>query len=138
MASSIDWDLPYVLQLLLNAVVRLMKRNRYCDPSGAVEGGVFIRGMVAVPPGDTSAMAATVQQYGAVITVIQVLEDFVLYAGGVSFTGRAPRLVAPSFRFRTLRFGLRLNSRCGSDLRQPCLRAASAQSRGLGRGLWSE
>ena len=99
MASSIDWDLPYVLQLLLNAVVRLMKRNRYCDPSGAVEGGVFIRGMVAVPLGDTSAMAATVQQYGAVIAVIQVLEDFVLYAGGVSFTGRAPHLVARSSDF---------------------------------------
>jgi hypothetical protein len=34
----------------------------YCDAQGAVEGGVYIEGLVAVPPGDTSAMEATVMQ----------------------------------------------------------------------------
>ena len=55
----------------------------YCGGAGAVEGGVFIQGMVAVPPGDTSVMAATIQKYGAVSAVIQVLEDFVLYSTGI-------------------------------------------------------
>jgi len=55
----------------------------YCGGAGAVEGGVFIQGVVAVPPGDTSVMAATIQKYGAVIAVIQVLEDFVLYSTGI-------------------------------------------------------
>lgn len=69
--------------LSLEAKYQYKAVDGYCPAPDAVEGDVFIKGVVEVPAGDSSVMAATIQQYGAVIAVIQVLQDFVYYTGGI-------------------------------------------------------